>query len=148
MLKSACIALTAIALVSVFCQAEPSPKAAEYAAAVRVKPLLQATTTASGQPIQYPTTDRPEVRMLMVEIPPGTETGWHKHPSHCYAYVVSGAVTVELENGKSTTIKAGQAYAEVFDTWHNGKNSGTEPCKILMVVNGEEGVPISQMRQK
>ena len=125
-----------------------APEAAEYAAVVRLTPLLQTTTTANGQPIQYPKTENPEVRVVMVEIPAGTETGWHKHPMPAYAYVLAGTVTVELEGGKSVSFHAGEAFAEAVDTLHNGKNSGTEAVKILMVVTGEKGKRIAEPAPK
>jgi quercetin dioxygenase-like cupin family protein len=118
------------------------PTATEYNRTVHATPLLSATTTASGQPIEYPRTDKPLVTMLMVEIPPGAETGWHKHPVPCYAYILSGAVTVELENGKSYSFHAGQAFAETVNTMHNGKNTGTELVKIVMTAIGELKEPI------
>ncbi|MEI8343125.1 MAG: cupin domain-containing protein [Verrucomicrobiota bacterium] len=123
-----------------FLRAEPSP--VEYNRTVHATPLLSATTTASGQPIEYPKTDKPQVTMLLVEIPPGAETGWHKHPVPCYAYILSGSVMVELENGKSYSFHAGQAFAETVNTLHNGKNTGTEPVKIVMTAIGEEKEPI------
>jgi quercetin dioxygenase-like cupin family protein len=120
--------------------AEPVP--VEYNRTVHATPLLSATTTASGQPIEYPRTDKPLVTMLLVEIPPGAETGWHKHPVPCYAYILSGSVTVELEGGRSNTFHAGQAFAETVNTMHNGKNTGTEPVKIVMTAIGEQKEPI------
>ncbi|MES2568766.1 MAG: cupin domain-containing protein [Verrucomicrobiota bacterium] len=128
--------------------AEPEPKTAEYAPAVRVEPLLQATVTANGMPIQYPKTDHPEVKMLLVEIPPGAETGWHKHPMPCYAYMLAGSVTVELESGKRNVFSAGQAFVETVDTLHNGKNNGTEAVRILMVITGEKGKPVAEPVKK
>ncbi|MDB6152717.1 MAG: hypothetical protein JWL90_1170 [Chthoniobacteraceae bacterium] len=125
-----------------------APEAAEYAPAVRVEPLLQTTVTANGMPIRYPNTDSPEVKMLLVEIPPGAETGWHKHPMPCYAYMLAGTVTVELEAGKKNTFTAGQAFVETVDTLHNGKNLGTELVKILMVVTGEKGKPVAEPVKK
>ena len=113
----------------------------EYTKSIVVQSLLQTGTTASGQSIVYPKTDAPEVRMLFVEIPQGTETGWHRHPMPCYAYVLAGSVTVELENGKNYTFHAGEGFAETVGTLHNGKNSGQEPVKIVMTVTGAKGVP-------
>jgi len=118
------------------------PPLSEYNRAVHAVPLLSTTTTASGQLIEYPKTDKPLVTMLMVEIPPGAETGWHKHPVPCYAYILSGSVTVELENGINYTLHAGQAFAETVNMMHNGKNTGTDPVKILMTATGEQKVPI------
>ena len=140
------VAVIVLALSSVFSLAVPP--AGEYAKAIVVTPLLKTSATASGQAIEYPKTASPEVRMLLVEIPPGTETGWHKHPMPCYAYILSGSVTVELENGTHYTFGPGQAFAETVNTLHNGKNTGTEPVRIVMTVTSEKGVPTTEAVKK
>jgi hypothetical protein len=61
-----------------------SNEAEGYQKQVQVTPLLKTTVTSAGQPIAYPQIIDPEVTVLLVEIPPGTETGWHKHPFPCY----------------------------------------------------------------
>jgi len=131
-LSGICI-LFAIASSPLICHAEPKQEKG-YTPAIVVTPLLVTGATASGQPIVYPKTDSPEVRMLLVEIPAGAETGWHRHPMPAYAYVLSGSVTVELEDGKRYTFHAGEAFAETVGVLHNGKNTGTEPARIVMTV--------------
>jgi len=116
-----------------------SEDAAHYAAAVRVTPLLKTTTTSSGKPLEYLKTDHPEAQALIVEIPPGTETGWHLHPVPAYAYILSGSVRVTVRDGDSRVFKAGEAFAEMKDQWHNGYNEGSEPVRILMFVTGQTG---------
>jgi quercetin dioxygenase-like cupin family protein len=152
-MKATGLRIGKIGLLSALCAASPlfcraEPQLGDYGKAIAVQTLLQTGTTASGQPIVYPKTDKPEVRMLLVEIPPGTETGWHRHPMPCYAYILSGNVTVELENGKSYTFHAGEGFAETVGTLHNGKNPGKEPVKILMTVTGEKAVPTTERAGK
>lgn len=136
-------ALILAALLSIASAREESEKTTVYGPTIRVEPLMQTRVTTSGAPIEYPETNHPEVRTILVEIPPGAQTGWHKHPMPCYAYMLSGTIAVEMENGKTITYKAGQAFAEMVNTMHNGKNLGKVPVKILMVVTGERGVPVS-----
>ena len=133
-----------VALVVLSAPCFAAPENGEYAKAIVVTPLLKTSTTASGQAIEYPKTTSPEVRVLLVEIPPGAETGWHKHPMPCYAYILSGSVTVELENGKRTTFGAGQAFAETVNTLHNGRNTGTTPVRIVMTATSEKGAPTTE----
>ena len=114
-----------------------------YRREIRITPLLRTTTTASGQPIAYPQVAQPEVISVLVEIPPGAETGWHRHPVPCYAYILSGSLSVEIEGGKTNVLTAGQALAETVQTLHNGKNKGTEPVKLVMFVTGEKGAPFT-----
>lgn len=115
-----------------------------YKKGITVSPLLVTSTTADGAPIVYPETDTPEVRVLLIEVPPGAETGWHIHPMPCYGYILSGSITVELEDGTRHTFRKGEALAEIVNTPHNGKNTGTEPTRILMTVVGSKGVPVAQ----
>ncbi|MGB8355224.1 MAG: cupin domain-containing protein [Chthoniobacteraceae bacterium] len=142
---SICIATAAIAEDPT---PAPTPAPAEYSNAVHVTTLLRTTVTATGQPIEYVKTDKPLVTTVLVEIPPGKETGWHIHKMPCYAYVLSGKLDVEIAGGKTLTYEAGQAIAETVNTPHNGKNNGTEPVKIVMTVIGERGVPIAEKLAK
>ena len=109
-----------------------------YRPEVRVTPLLRTTTTTAGQPLKYLDTQKPELTAVMVEIAPGTETGWHRHPVPCYAYILSGEISVEVEGRGSQVFMAGQAFAESVDLAHNGRNLGKEPVKILMFAAGTE----------
>jgi quercetin dioxygenase-like cupin family protein len=84
----------------------------------------------------------------MVEIPPGAQTGWHKHPYPCFAYILSGSLTVEMEGGKVHELTAGQAMAESVNVMHNGKNTGEEPVKLVMFVMGEREKPFTERAPK
>ena len=103
-------------------------------------PLVQSTTTLHGVPIAYPKTDKPEITALLLEIGPGGESGRHMHPNPTFVYVLEGQLDVEME-GMSHSFKAGDAFLEVVNTWHNGKNNGTTPAKILVVFSGAAGKP-------
>jgi len=110
---------------------------------VQVKTLLRTSTNSIGQPIQYPHEGTPEVSVLIVEIAPGKQTGWHKHPVPLFGYVLSGQVTVHLANGGKHTFRQGEAMAEAVKVLHNGVNEGTEPTKLLIFVAGEKDVPFT-----
>jgi quercetin dioxygenase-like cupin family protein len=114
-----------------------------YKPVIKVIPLLRTSTTAAGQPIAYPTTDHPEVTAVRVMIPPGAETGWHKHPFPCYGYILSGELTVDMESGKSTRLTTGEALVESVNVLHNGRNTGSEPVTLVMFVMGEKGEPFT-----
>jgi quercetin dioxygenase-like cupin family protein len=128
------------ALLVTVAQAQPTEG---YLPVIKATPLLKTTTTAGDQPIVYPKVDQPEVTAVLVEIPPGAQTGWHKHPFPAYAYLLSGVLTVELEGGKANTFKAGDAIAETVNMLHNGKNAGKEPVKLIMFVTGAKGEPFT-----
>jgi len=114
---------------------------AGYSSGVTANVLTKTSFTANGQKIVYPQTDKAEVTAMTVDIAPGAETGWHKHPLPVYAYVLSGDLTVELEGGQRISYSTGDAIIEVVNTLHNGKNSGAEPVKLAVFYLGAEGVP-------
>src|SRR5688572_5473540 len=133
---------SSLLLILLFCAswmvwAEPVSEG--YASKVRITPLLKTSVTSSGDPVAYLRTDQPEVTAVDVEIPPGAETGWHRHPVPCYAYLLAGSLEVELENGRKNSLKAGQALVETVGVAHNGRNTGTEPVRLVMFITGEKG---------
>jgi quercetin dioxygenase-like cupin family protein len=100
-------------------------------AGTRVTKLLEATTTTAGQPIRYPS-GAPVVTLLDVVIDAGSETGWHVHPVHGFAFVLSGTLEVDTEGAATRRYAAGQSVAEAVDIPHNGRAVGTEPVRLLM----------------
>ena len=107
----------------------------------RVTTLKAATTAANGQKLAYLKTDNPEVTAAIVEIPPGGETGWHLHPVPVYAYMLSGSITVEMEDGKKYDFREGDAIFEVMNTPHNGTNRGDRPARLVVFYTGAAGKP-------
>jgi quercetin dioxygenase-like cupin family protein len=107
----------------------------------KATPVLQSGATASGAPFAYPKTDSAEVTALLLEIGPGGETGRHMHPNPAFVYVLEGAIEVDMDGGMAHTYKAGDSFLEVLNTWHNGKNKGTTPAKVLVVFSGVKGKP-------
>lgn len=98
----------------------------QYNANVIIEQVLRTDTTSIGQKIVYPLVSNAEVTMSKITFPPGSSTGWHKHDIPVFAYVLEGELTVELEDGKVMRFKQGTSFAEVHDTWHNGKNNTTD----------------------
>jgi quercetin dioxygenase-like cupin family protein len=92
--------------------------------------LFQSTVTAAEQPIVFPASNT-EVTALMVDIPAGVDTGWHKHPWPRYAYVVSGIITVENDAGQRKTYNAGDFFVEQINIFHHGTT--TEPTRLLVI---------------
>ena len=103
--------------------------------------ILQSTVTNAGGPITYLATDNAEVTALRVDIGPGGETGRHMHLYPAFVYVLEGAVDVEIEGGGSHSYKVGDSFLEAINTWHNGKNRGSRPVKLLVVFAGVQGKP-------
>lgn len=113
----------------------------QYASGVSAKVLSKTGVTGNGARIAYPATDQAEVTAMTVDIAPGAETGWHKHPIPVYAYVISGTIEVELEDGRKLTFQEGDAIVEVVDTFHNGRNKGATPVRLAVFYTGIAGQP-------
>ncbi len=114
-----------------------------YGGGVAVTELARTSVTADGRPVAYPRTDRPEVTALLVEIPPGGETGWHLHPVPVYAYIISGVLEVEMD-GATRTYHEGEVIIEAVGTPQNGRNRGTTPVRLVAFYTGEQGKPSTQ----
>ena len=96
-----------------------------------------------GSPVAYPKTDSAEVTAMLMEIAPGGETGWHMHTAPTFVYVLEGTVEVEERpSGMKHTHTAGDAFLHALNTWHNGRNRGRTPVRILVVSTGERGRPV------
>ena len=108
---------------------------------VTVTAVMQGSRTIGGQKIEYPKTDKAEMASVLVEIPPGKESGRHMHPVPTYVHVLEGILTVEVEDGSRQTFKAGNGFLEIVNTWHNVKNLEEVPLRFLVVFAGEEGKP-------
>ncbi len=102
-------------------------------------PVLTKSKTITGQALRYPKSKSPEVSSVLVEIKPGGESGRHKHPVSPHIYVIQGVVTIEFDDGKQKSFPAGKAFLEAVNTWHNAKNLGDTPVKMLVVFFGEKG---------
>ena len=63
------------------------------------------------------------------------------HPVPGANYVLEGEVTIELDDHRQLTYRAGQAFVGAVQTWHNAFNRGTIPAKVLVVFVGQEGQP-------
>lgn len=112
---------------------------AAYNAGVTSKVLTRTGVTSNGQKVVYPVTDKAEVTALLVDLAPAAETGWHKHPVPVYAFVLSGRLAIELEGGRTLQFKAGDAIVEMVDTFHNGRNIGIEPVRLVVFYTGIQG---------
>ncbi|MDP2840434.1 MAG: cupin domain-containing protein, partial [Syntrophales bacterium] len=119
----------------------PCASGADYDGGVKVTLIKKGTTASNGQKLAYPCTGKAEVTALIVEIPPGGNTGWHSHPFPVYAFVLSGTLTVEVDHGDPYQIKDGDVLFEVVNTPHLGKNLGKEPVRLAVFYTGIEGTP-------
>ena len=101
--------------------------------------LLSSGETTIGQEISYPT-GTATITASIVTLPPGAETGWHRHDVPLFAYVLEGEITVDYGSDGRQTYTAGDAFLEAYRTDHNGVNTGPTTAKVLAVFAGAEGV--------
>jgi quercetin dioxygenase-like cupin family protein len=112
---------------------------------LKVRTLAKTTVNALGQPIAWPQGGTPEVTAILVEMAPGDEMPWHRHPVPLLGYIFSGELTVYQISGEKRTVRAGEVSLESVGVVHRGVNEGTEPCRMVVFVLGLEGVDFTQM---
>jgi len=123
--------------------AEPASSAsgsAAASAASRQTLLDQQQLTVLDQPIAYPKKKPAQITSTILQLEPGQETGWHKHNTPLYVYVLEGTVSVEYDAGVTKEYAAGTALMEAQGVWHNGTNKGDQPVRLLTVNLGAKGV--------
>lgn len=103
--------------------------------------LLETGRTVIGQPLEYPGDGTPKITAVIVTLARGEETQVHKHPVPLFGYVISGELEVEYDGKGTKRFAAGDAFMEVIDWWHKGKNVGNMPTRILAVYMGSEKLP-------
>ena len=101
-------------------------------------PLLQSGTDVLGDPLVYPE-GAANVTAALVTVPPGGETGLHRHEVPLFAYILEGELTVDYGDKGKKTYRVGDAVLEAQNWPHNGVNTGTVPLKLLAVYMGGEG---------
>jgi len=60
--------------------------------------------------------------------------------------MVSGELTVWMENGEETMLHAGDAALEVVNTWHASRNTGDTVTEVIVFYVGTPGVEVTQRR--
>jgi quercetin dioxygenase-like cupin family protein len=69
----------------------------------------------------------------VVSFGPGNPDMNHRTDSIDYAVVISGEIDMELDDGVTVHLKAGDTLVQ-RGTIHNWKNRGTEPCLIAFIL--------------
>jgi quercetin dioxygenase-like cupin family protein len=114
----------------------------DQSTAVKVTQLLKTTSSWNGTPMVYPT-GQAEITGLLIEIAPGAATGWHLHPVPSFGLILAGTLEVTLQDGQVKRLHAGEAFAEVVHTVHNGHTVGDMPVKLVVFYAGAVGQPLT-----
>jgi len=107
---------------------------------VKLTPVLETATTVTGQPIRFPQGDN-QFTAVIAEVAPGGQVGRHMHPVPLFVYMLEGTLSIEMEGHGTHTFSAGQGFAEIVNSWHNGRNLTDKPVKFLIVFAGQKGTP-------
>lgn len=118
--------------------------AQEIESSVVSREILQTTTSWNGADLSYPSGEE-EITALHIEFAPDAETEWHRHPVPSLAYVISGELEVIVKDGPASTFSAGDAFAEVVNTWHYGRVIGDEPVRLAVFYVGSEGTQLTEL---
>ncbi len=132
--RSIVATLVALLITALFTATGAAEKQMDYA---RVVPLVATSQTILDEPISYPR-GTAKIISAIVTLQPGERTGVHKHGVPTYGYILSGAVTVDYGTHGKRTYRAGTAFMEAMDVWHDGINDGPAPCRILVVFMGSD----------
>ncbi|MCX5700152.1 MAG: cupin domain-containing protein [Candidatus Omnitrophica bacterium] len=108
-----------------------------------VSVLAKTTSSWDGALLPKYARGRPEITILKITIPPGTQLPLHKHIVINTGVLISGELTVFTENKKILHLKAGDPIVEVVNKWHYGKNEGKVPAEIIVFYMGIKGKPIT-----
>jgi quercetin dioxygenase-like cupin family protein len=80
----------------------------------------------------------------IAELPPGGKIPEHHHGGPTFAYVLSGAVRMQLKGGPDLVYEAGQTVFESADSVHlfAVNPSSTEPAKIMLIHVADDGAQL------
>lgn len=86
---------------------------------------------------------QPAITLLKISVPPRTKLKRHYHSVINVGYMLEGELTVVADNGKTTTIKAGDPLIEMVGPIHYGENTGDKPAVILVFYAGDVATTIT-----
>jgi quercetin dioxygenase-like cupin family protein len=81
--------------------------------------------------------------LWIADIPAGSATGRHTHPTPRFVYVVEGSVILEMDGKLPQTFRSGEAFVELPGMAHNFRNaSASDPAKALGFQVAPKGAPL------
>ncbi len=121
----------------------PAAGAAE-SPGVAVETLMQTSQSWDGTPYGPYPAGPPELTVLRITIPPNTALPWHTHPMPNAAYVVSGELRVEKQDGGATkTLVAGDVLPEMVHSVHRGV-TGEAGVVLIVFYAGTKGMKLAE----
>jgi len=108
-----------------------------------VKELVKNTKSWNGKFLPAYPQGQPEITILRISIPAGSQLETHSHPVINAGVLISGELTVMTTEGKTLYLKAGDPIVEVVNTLHYGTNEGNIPAEIIVFYAGVIDMPIT-----
>lgn len=107
-----------------------------YSAPLRAETSRHETVTPAFQGL-IPNIQGKSIVTAVVEYPPGAKSPSHHHASSAfvYAYVLSGAVRSQVNEGPAQVYRTGESFTEAPGAHHaiSENASDTEPARLLAV---------------
>ncbi len=127
--------------------AETDSKNQQNIAKPKAITLLKSDTDWSGKTLPKFPSGQPEITVFKGVIPPGAIAPMHTHPVIGSYYVLKGNLTVRTETGEVLHATPGNAYNEVVNKWHWGKNEGEDDVEIIFFYAGSKETINSILKQ-
>lgn len=102
-----------------------------------------------GWHVELKAKDGLDIAVRRFSYAPGSYTGWHQHPGPVFIQVVKGTVTFyEADDPNCTPIvvDSGQAYLDLGEHGHIGRNETDLPAQDVTVLFGPPGIPPDSLR--
>jgi quercetin dioxygenase-like cupin family protein len=84
-----------------------------------------------------------EVRMTLLDRPPGNASPAHRHPGHhTFGYVIEGTYELGVDGQPTRTLKAGDVFYEPPGALHSvSRNAGNTQMKIVVFMVADQSKP-------
>jgi quercetin dioxygenase-like cupin family protein len=80
-----------------------------------------------------------DIVQVLTEIPVGVASGWHVHPGEEVGYILAGRVQMEIEDGETLILDAGDPFLIPPRTPHNATDLGPDTGRMLSTYIVERG---------
>ena len=113
---------------------------------IEIVTLAETTKSWNGETLPSYLKGTPKITILKITIPPEAKLKLHKHLVINAGVLLKGELTVIDEDNNSIKLKEGDALVELVNIFHYGKNEGNKPAEIIVFYAGNEGVPITVIK--
>ncbi|MEK0083128.1 cupin domain-containing protein [Benzoatithermus flavus] len=81
--------------------------------------------------------------VVLVEVPPGVESGRHTHPGTELGYQIEGTSVLEVEGMPPRTLGPGDSWIIPAGKVHNARGTGDRPSRVIVTYVVEKGKPLA-----